>query len=110
LWHSGEHHFSNFNFTIQTPERSYREVVPIYMDIERRAPRFRAQPHPRPFIRDIYVRSGSGILLQGTSESEIENLSSDNLNFLVSKADDFSKRRSRSAANVPRPMSAIRST
>lgn len=80
------------NITIETPPRSYRDVVPVFMDIERRHADSRLSRIRDVSLRDIYIRSGSGILIQGMPESWIENLSIRNLNFRVPAADTYEKR------------------
>lgn len=80
------------NITIETPARTYREVTPIFMDIERRHKDSRLSHIRDISLRDIQIRSGSGILIQGSPESYVENLSIDNLSFRVTKPDDFAER------------------
>jgi hypothetical protein len=43
-------------------------------------------------FRDIQIKSGSGILIQGMPESPIEELTMQNIIFRVERADDYSKR------------------
>ena len=80
------------NITIKTPPRTYRDVVPIFMDIERRHADSKLSHIRDVSFRDIYIESGSGILVQGMPESRIENLSLYNINFRVGKPDDYGKR------------------
>lgn len=80
------------NITIETPPRTYRDVVPLFMDIERRHANSRLSRIRDVSFRDIYIRGGSGILIQGMPESRIENLSIENLNFRVGQPDSYEKR------------------
>lgn len=84
--------FTFSNISIETPAITYREVVPIYMDIERRNANSRLGHIRDIAMRDIFVRSGAGILIQGMPESLIDNLSIRNLTFRVSAPDDFAQR------------------
>ncbi len=66
---------------------------PIFMDIEKRHPDSKIGTIRDVTFRDISIKSGSGILIQGMPESPIEDLTLDNVSFQVSQPIDYSKRK-----------------
>lgn len=84
--------FTFSNISIETPPRTVRGIVPIFMDIERRHPHSRLGHIRDISFRDIFIRSGSGVLIQGMPERPIENLSIDNLTFRVENPDSYAGR------------------
>ena len=75
--------------------RKSREIIPIYMDIEKR---HESSPVGRirdVTFRDIYIESDRSILIQGMPERAIENLTIDNVTFRVNRALDYSHRNKR---------------
>ena len=80
------------NLVIDTTTSSPHAVAPIFMDIERRNPDSKIGRIRDVSFRDIFVRSGAGITVQGMPESPIENLSIANLTFRVVAPQDYSRR------------------
>lgn len=80
------------NITINTPRATYRQVFPIFMDIERRNKDSALSAIRDVSYRDIKINSGSSIVVQGMAERKIENLTFDNISFRVTEPDDFSAR------------------
>ncbi|MDD4872836.1 MAG: glycoside hydrolase family 28 protein [Kiritimatiellae bacterium] len=68
------------------------DVVPLYIDIERRNPDSKVGRIRNVTFRDIDIQAGSGILIQGMPESPIENLTLSNITLCVEKPDDYVKR------------------
>ena len=81
------------NITIETGDPAVHRIYPIFMDIEKRHADSRVGKIRDISFRDIYIRSGSGILIQGMPESSIENLTMENVTFRVDAADDYASRR-----------------
>lgn len=71
--------------SIDTPDRAdvRRDIVPVQMDIQKRRPESPLGRIRDISLRDVSVRSTGTILIRGTPESPIENLSIDNLSFRV---------------------------
>jgi len=82
--------FSNISIETSTP--SLYSVCPIFMDIEKRNTDSSIGRIRDVMFRDITIRSGNGILIQGMPESPIENLTMENIIFRVDQASDYSKR------------------
>jgi hypothetical protein len=80
------------NITLEIPPLTVRGVQPIFMDIERRNADSRLSHIRDISLRDIFITGGSGILIQGMSESHIQNLSLNNVSFRVPSADPYDKR------------------
>lgn len=76
--------------SIDTPARADARLdsVPIQMNIQKRRPESPLGRIRDISLRDISVRGHAGILIRGTPESLIENLSIDNLSFRVTDAAD----------------------
>lgn len=72
-----------------TPQRVR---IPIFMDIAKRHANSPVGRIRDVTFRDIHVRSGSGILIQGMPEMPIENVSIDTLTFRVDEAEDYRRR------------------
>jgi len=85
--------FSNLSIETCNPEEVRHNVFPIFMDIEKRHADSRIGKIRDVIFRDIHIRSGSGILMQGMPESQIENLTLQNVNFRVDRTDDYANRR-----------------
>ena len=81
------------NISIESADPSIHRVFPILMDIEKRHADSGIGKIRDVSFRDIYIRSGSGILVQGMPESAMENLAIENLTLRVDRADDYSDRR-----------------
>jgi hypothetical protein len=80
------------NISIETDDSSNHQVFPIFMDIEKRHADSGIGKIRDVIFRDIHIRSGSGILIQGMPESPIENLAVHNITFRAAWADDYTKR------------------
>jgi hypothetical protein len=80
------------NIVIENPPATYRVATPLFIDIEKRHANSRLSHIRDISFRDIFIRGGSGILIQGMPESRIENLSIENLNFRVTAPDSYQKR------------------
>jgi len=85
--------FSNISIETSDPSEVKHNVFPIFMDIERRHADSRIGKIRDVIFRDLHIRSGSGILIQGMPESQIENLTIQNVNFRADRADDYANRR-----------------
>ncbi len=83
--------FSGISIETSEPLR-HDFVYPIFMDIEKRHADSRIGTIRDVIFRDIHIRSGSGILIQGMPESPIENLTFQNLTVRVDDAHDYSGR------------------
>ncbi|MGI6456233.1 MAG: glycoside hydrolase family 28 protein [bacterium] len=71
----------------------YQDIYPIFMDIEKRHEDSSTGTIRDVTFRDIDIRSGSGILIQGMPESLIDNLTLQNITLRISWLDDYSKRK-----------------
>ena len=80
------------DISIETSSASNHQVFPIFMDIEKRHADSGIGKIRDVIFRDIQIKSGSGVLIQGMPESPIENLTIENLTLRVEQADDYSKR------------------
>ncbi len=80
------------NISIENCEAANHQVFPIFMDIERRHADSGVGRIRDVVFRDIQVKSGSGILIQGMPESPIENLTLQNASIRVESADDYARR------------------
>ncbi len=69
------------------------DVFPIFMDIEKRHADSKIGVIRDVIFRDILIRSGSGILIQGMPENPIENITLQNIVFRAPWADDYSNRK-----------------
>ncbi|MBN1670382.1 MAG: right-handed parallel beta-helix repeat-containing protein [Kiritimatiellae bacterium] len=69
------------------------QAFPIFMDIEKRHEDSRIGAIRDVAFRDVYIKSGSGILIQGMPESLIENLTLSNITLRAEHADDYTNRR-----------------
>jgi polygalacturonase len=83
--------FSGISIETSEPLR-HDFVYPIFMDIEKRDADSRIGTIRDVIFRDIHIRSGSGMLIQGMPESPIENLTLDNVTVRVDDAHDYSRR------------------
>jgi len=80
------------NLSIETSSSSLYSAYPIFMDIEKRHANSRIGTIRDVVFRDILIRSGVGILIQGMPESPIENLALQNVLFRVGQATDYARR------------------
>jgi len=80
------------NISIENCDPLKHQVFPIFMDIEKRHEDSKIGKIRDISFRDIFIRSGSGILIQGMPQSPIENLSLQNITMRVDWADDYEKR------------------
>ena len=81
------------NISIETSSARNHQVFPIFMDIEKRHADSGIGRIRDVIFRNIQIKSGSGVLIQGMPESPIENLTIENLTLRVEQADDYTKRR-----------------
>ena len=81
------------NISIETYDASNHQIFPIFMDIEKRHADSQIGRIRDVVFRDIHIRSGSGVLIQGMPESPIENLTIENMTFRAERADDYAKRK-----------------
>jgi len=80
------------NISIESTSAEKRSVFPIFMDIEKRLPDSKIGKIRDVSFRNIFIQSGSGILIQGMPESPIENLSLQNITLRIGEPDDYSRR------------------
>jgi len=81
------------DISIETSSARNHQVFPIFMDIEKRHADSGIGRIRDVIFRDIQIKSGSGVLIQGMPESPIENLTIENLTLRVENADDYKNRR-----------------
>ncbi|MBZ0257591.1 hypothetical protein K8I31_16110, partial [bacterium] len=82
------------NLSIHTlPSEGKHDVFPIFMDIEKRHDDSPLGKIRDVTFRDIQIQSGSGILIQGTPQSPIENLALQNITLRANWLDDYAKRK-----------------
>jgi hypothetical protein len=65
---------------------------PIFMDVERRFPDSKVGTIRDVSMRDLYIRTDGGALIQGMPESPIQNLALHNLSLRVDQPLDYSHR------------------
>lgn len=80
------------NISIENCDPAKHQVFPVFMDIEKRHEDSKIGKIRDISFRDIHIRTGSGILIQGMPESSIENLSLQNITMRVDEADNYEKR------------------
>jgi hypothetical protein len=90
--------FSNCTIeTIRRPELAkeslLNSIYPIFIDIEKRAPESRVGRIRDLTFSDISILSDNGILIQGMSQPNIENLVLRNITQRVDRPFDYSQRR-----------------
>jgi hypothetical protein len=73
-------------------ERPQADSFPIFIDIEKRAADSRTGRIRDITFRDIYIRTRSGILIQGMPSSPIENLTLQNVTCRIENPMDYSSR------------------
>lgn len=69
------------------------DVFPVFMDIEKRHEDSPVGKIRDVVFRDIFIQSGSGILLQGMPESPLENITLDNITLRIDWLDDYQNRK-----------------
>ena len=99
--------FSNISIECADPVEVHHVVYPIFMDIEQRHADSPVGAIRDVIFRDIQIRSGSGILIQGMPESPIENLTLDTVTFRVERADSYEGRGKAVGGGARRAMTAI---
>lgn len=82
--------FSNIRIACCPPLK--RTVTPVFMDIERRNADSNIGRIRNVTFENLDITSGSGILVQGMPESQIERLTFRNIRFRVDQPDDYAKR------------------
>lgn len=89
--------FSNISIDMQTTEGASggSAIYPIFIDIEKRNPDSRISKVRDINFNNIQIRSGAGILIQGMPESQIENLTLQNISMRVDCPLDYSSRKKR---------------
>jgi polygalacturonase len=68
------------------------DLFPIFVDVERRYPDSRVGQIRDVSLRDVFIQSRDGLLIQGMSESPIENLTMQNIHMRVTDAVDYARR------------------
>ena len=82
------------NVTVETPkEKSFRDVTPLFVDIEKRHADSPVGKIRELVFRDLELRGGTGALLQGMPESPLENVTLENITFHADWADDYANRK-----------------
>ncbi len=81
----------NIQMTLCGP--AFHEVVPLFIDIEKRNADSRVGLVRDVAFRNIRITGGGGLLLQGMPESPLQNLTLKNITFDVRDARDYAKRR-----------------
>jgi polygalacturonase len=79
----------------QINSRLRNNIIPIYIDIEKRDEQSRLGAVRNVSFSNIQIASDNGILIQGMPERPVENLSLRNISFRVTEAFDFSRRTKR---------------
>lgn len=92
-------HLSFSNIVIDTTSQDTplnhlfrNSIIPIYIDIEQRTPQSRVGAVRDITFSDIQVTSDNSIVLQGMTQSRLQNLTLRNLTFRVPQGFDFSER------------------
>jgi hypothetical protein len=81
------------HITMQMSSPDTHDVVPLFIDIEKRDPDSRIGTVRNVTFSNIAIAGGSGLLLQGMPESPIQNLVLRNIAFHVTTPDDYQKRK-----------------
>jgi len=81
------------NISVETSPAEVQDVFPIFMDIEKRHADSPVGRIRDVIFRDILIRSGSGVLIQGMPEQPIENVIMENILFRVDHPDEYAERR-----------------
>ncbi len=90
--------FSNISIeTLADPSdvnapRLSNAIYPIFFDVEKRTDSSPAGKIRDVIMRDIHIQSDNGMLIQGMTDSPIEDLTLENITFRVSKGFDYSDR------------------
>lgn len=92
--------FSNISITTTGPStpintRLRNNIIPIYIDIEKRDEQSRIGAVRDVTFRDIQIESDNSLLIQGMPERAIENLTLENITLRVNQGADFSRRTKR---------------
>jgi hypothetical protein len=72
---------------------TYHEVVPLFIDIERRHETSKVGTVRNVAFRDIRITGGAGILMQGMPESLLQNVTLKNITMDVKEPQDYAHRK-----------------